>query len=104
MTDLPRLRPEPLPVIHPVPEHRAEGQLARWYAEVKAALQVPWMGVVTMAYAHYPAFFCELWRGLKPLVASAPFVAAFQENRDFIEAAVAELDPPPITGRLSELG
>jgi hypothetical protein len=104
MTELPRLCPEPIPAIHPVPEVRAEGQLARWYAEVKAALQVPWMGVVTMAYAHYPAFFGELWRGLGPLVASAPFVAAFQENRAFVEAAVAELDPPPIAGRLAELG
>jgi len=67
-------------------------------------LQVPWMGVVTMAYAHYPTFFGELWRGLGPLVASAPFVEAFQANRAYIEAAVAELDPPPIAERLAALG
>ncbi|MDH3593331.1 MAG: halocarboxylic acid dehydrogenase DehI family protein [Rhodospirillales bacterium] len=104
MTQLPRLYPDPVPAIHPLPEYQASGQVARWYGEVKAALQVPWMGVVTMAYAHYPTFFAELWRGLKPLVASAPFVEAFQENRSFIEAAVTELEPPPIAHRLAAFG
>jgi hypothetical protein len=104
MTDLPRLYPDPVPAIHPLPEYQAGGQVVRWYGEVKAALQVPWMGVVTMAYAHYPSFFAELWRGLKPLVARAPFVEEFQANRAYIEAAVAELDPPPIAGRLAALG
>ena len=44
-------------------------------------LQVPWMGVVTMGYTHYPTFFGELWRGLKPLCESRPFVEAFQGLR-----------------------
>jgi hypothetical protein len=104
MTDLLRLRPDPLPAIHPLPEYRAEGRVAGWYGEVKEALQVPWMGVVTMAYAYYPSFFAELWRGLRPLVASAPFVAAFRDHRAQIEAAVAELEPPPIAVRLAGLG
>jgi hypothetical protein len=104
MTELPRFYPDPIPPIHPLPEYLAEGRVARWYGEVRDALQVPWMGVVTMAYAHYPTFFAELWRGLRPLVASAPFVAAFGAHRAQIEAAVAELEPPPIVGRLAVLG
>jgi len=101
---LPRLKPEPLPEIHPLPEYAAEGERARWYAETKAALQVPWMGVVTMAYAHYPHFFAELWRGLRPLVESSAFIAAFQGNRDYVERAVGKLDPPPIGERLQGIG
>ena len=61
-----------------MPEYLASGQCAAWYEDTKQVLQVPWMGVVIMAYAHYPNFYGELWRGLKPLCASRPFVAAFQ--------------------------
>ena len=101
---LPRLKPDPIPAIHPVPEYAVEGQRAQWYAEMKTAFQVPWMGVVTMAYAHYPNFFAELWRGLKPLAECTAFVNAFQDNRAFVEDAVKQLSPPPITARLSEAG
>ena len=70
MTVIERIYPDPIPVIHPLPEYRVTGQRAIWYAETKEVLQVPWMGVVTMAYSHYPNFFGELWRGLKPLCKS----------------------------------
>lgn len=101
---LPRLKPDPVPAIHPVPEYAVEGQRAQWYAEMKAAFQVPWMGVVTMAYAHYPYFFAELWRGLKPLAECGAFVQAFQDNRAFVEREVTELSPPPIPQRLTDAG
>ena len=52
-----RLRPDPIPAVHPLPEHLASGQRALWYEETKTVLQVPRMGVVTMAYAHYPTLF-----------------------------------------------
>ena len=104
MTDLPRLRPEPIPAIHPLPEYLAEGALKERYEDMKAVFQVPWMGVVTMAYAHYPSFYDALWAGLRPLCASRPFVAAFQDLRAFTEAAVEALQPPPIVARLTELG
>ena len=52
-----RLRSDPIPAVHPMPEHLVSGQRALWYEETKTVLQVPWMGVVTMAYAHYPTFF-----------------------------------------------
>lgn len=101
---LPRLKPEPLPQIHPVPEYAIEGQGKTWYEEMKHDLQVPWMGVVTMAYAHYPHFFAELWRGLRPLVQSWSFVDAFQSNRAFVEEAIGKLRPPAISPRLVQKG
>ena len=67
---LTRHYPEVIPPVHPVPEYRATGDLAAHYAEVKRVLQVPWMGVVTMAFAHYPSFFGELWQGVSELCAS----------------------------------
>lgn len=104
METLERRPPEPIPAIHPLPEYQTEGQLATWYDEMKQALQVPWMGVVTMAFAHYPTFFGELWRGLRPLCRSRPFVEACRSARTLAESRVAELSPPPITERLAEAG
>ncbi len=101
---LPRLRPDPIPAIHPEPEYRASGQRAEWYLQMKSALQVPWMGVVTMAYAHYPAFFAELWRGLQPLVSTTQFVQASRALRAQAEQLAAALEPPSITQRLHALG
>ncbi|MFN0316027.1 MAG: halocarboxylic acid dehydrogenase DehI family protein, partial [Burkholderiales bacterium] len=68
------------------------------------AMQVPWMGVVTMAYAHYPNFFETFWEGAQPLVRSRPFVEASETLRQFTEAEVEKLRPPPITMRLENLG
>ncbi len=103
-TELPRRAPEPIPAIHPLPEYRAEPDLKARYEDMKTVFQVPWMGVVTMAYAHYRGFYDALWVGLRPLCASAAFVEAFTGLRDFTEDAVAGLEPPPIAGRLAEAG
>ena len=104
MIALPRLRPDPLPAIHPLPEYLAEGRVKQRYEDMKAVFQVPWMGVVTMAYAHYPSFYDRFWEGLRPLFASRPFVEAFQDLRAHTEDAVAALAPPPIVPRLRKLG
>ena len=104
MTDLPRLRPEPIPAIHPLPEYMANGRRKAWYVDLKQVLQVPWMGVVTMAYSHYPTFYETLWQGVRDLCASRPFVEACLGNRAFAEMEIAKLDPPPIGGRLTEIG
>lgn len=104
MTALRRVFPDPIPAIHPLPEFLAEGERKRWYEEMKRALQVPWMGVVTMAYAHYPTFFAAFWGGAKPLVASEAFVRELQALRGFVETEVARLSPPPIAKRLAEAG
>ncbi len=104
MIDLPRRLPDPLPEIHPLPEHAATGARAAQYEDMKRVLQVPWMGVVTMAYSHYPNFFEELWTPLRPLCLSRPFVAATQELRAFVESRAAELAPPPLVERLGRAG
>jgi hypothetical protein len=99
-----RLYPKPLPQIRPVPEYRATGNLMQRYEEIKKAMQVPWMGVVTMAYAHYPSFFETLWDGAQPLVRSRPFVEASEALRQFTETEAAKLRSPPIAMRLENLG
>ena len=104
MAELQRLKPNPIPAIHPLPEYAVEGQRAEWYAEMKTALQVPWMGVVTMAYAHYPKFFEVLWTGTRELVGSRPFVETALEQQRLVEAEVAALTPPPIVTRLEGAG
>lgn len=104
MANLPRLRPKPIPAISPLPEYLAEGRRKMWYEEVKQVLQVPWMGVITMAYAHYPTFFEAWWQGVRDLCASQPFIDACLGNRAFVEQEVMELNPPPIGDRLSGIG
>jgi hypothetical protein len=99
-----RLYPEPLPRIHPLPEYLATGKRKQWYEEMKEAMQVPWMGVVTMAYAHYPDFFETFWEGTQPLVRSRPFVEECESLRKFTESEAAKLRPPPIGMRLEHLG
>ncbi len=104
MRRIERFRPDPIPAIHPMPEYLASGQRAEWYEDTKQVLQVPWMGVVTMAYAHYPTFFGELWRGLKPLCQSRPFVEAFMELRNYVEYRTVELNPASIIESLTTMG
>ena len=104
MDILERFRPDPVPAIHPMPEYLASGQRAQWYEDTKQVLQVPWMGVVTMAYTHYPTFFGELWRGLRPLCQSRPFVEASIALRDFVESRTAELSPASLIEPLAGMG
>ncbi|MEM8595718.1 MAG: hypothetical protein AAGF76_04545 [Pseudomonadota bacterium] len=101
---LTRHKPDPIPAIHPLPERLARGRRQAFYEDTKAVLQVPWMGVVTMAFAHYPRFYETLWTGLRPLAASAPFVAACGQLRARTEDCAAALEPAPIGAALSERG
>lgn len=104
MTELPRYRPGRIPAIYPVPEFLAEDALKQRYEAMKAVFQVPWMGVVTMAYAHYRTFYDTLWDGLNKLCASRAFVEGFQDLRRLTEAGVTALDPPMIAARLAAIG
>ncbi len=104
MIELPRLFPAANPPIHPLPEYAVTGERAARYADMKQVLQVPWMGVVTMAYAHYPTFFGELWRGLKPLCGSAAFVKAAQALRVLAESGTPTLAPYSIVSQLRATG
>lgn len=101
---LARLKPDPIPAINPRPEYAVDGEAKDLYEDTKRVLQVPWMGVVTMAYAHYLPFYRVLWQGLRPLLASRPFVETSRQVRALVEARVAELSPPPIVDRLADRG
>jgi hypothetical protein len=104
MPTLERRPPGRLPNIHPEPEYRVTGQRAQWYADMKSVFQVPWMGVVTMAFSHYPHFFETLWDGLRPLARSKPFVEACLQLRAKTESRARELEPDLIVRRLSAIG
>ena len=104
MPDLPRHKPDPIPAINPLPEYRVAGARKTLYDDTKRVMQVPWMGVVTMAFAHYENFYTTLWRGLGPMVASEAYVGACRRLRQDAEARAAAFDPPPIVARLAEAG
>lgn len=104
MTALPRQYPERLPKVRLVPEYSASGELKTQYEDVKQVLQVPWMGVVTMAFAHYRRFFEVLWQGIRPVCRSVPFVESALRLRAVAEQRAGKLEPPAIRPRLAELG
>jgi hypothetical protein len=60
-------------VVRPVPEHRADEELSAVYRDLKTTLGVPWVGVVTQAFAHHRPFFLDAWRQFRPTAASAFF-------------------------------
>ena len=99
---LPRLKPNPIPPIHPVPEFLADTNLRAVYEDTKSTLQVPWMGVVAMAFAHYPNFYQALWQGMKPLAESQEFVRACRDLRAHIEGAVRDLEPRVLSDTLTD--
>ena len=69
----PRKKPIPLPKIIVTPEYLAKGNLKKSYDNTKMAFNVPWMGVVAMAFAKYPFFYNSLWEYLYPLSKSTEF-------------------------------
>jgi len=99
-----RLKPDPVPAIHPCPEHLADARLAAVYADTKATLAVPWMGVVTMAFAHYRDFYGVLWGGLREICGTAPFVDACRDLRAYVEARSEGLHPAHLDRELTVLG
>ncbi|MEM1315602.1 MAG: halocarboxylic acid dehydrogenase DehI family protein [Pseudomonadota bacterium] len=93
-----------MPAIRPVPEPRADPALRALYDETKRVFQVPWMGVVTMAFAAYPRFWQALWRGLAPLAETRAFVEACADLRAAAEAEAEALGPAPLSPELARLG
>lgn len=104
MTDLPRKKPDPIPAIHPLPEYLAVGARKAVYEDTKAVLGVPWMGVVTMAFSHYPGFYGCLWSGLRPLCRSGVFQEACHELRRFTEDRAASMDLADLRPQLEARG
>ena len=104
MADLPRLKPDPIPAIHPVPEFAVSGSRAAVYERTKTGLGVPWMGVVAMAFAHYPQFYDNLWSAMEPITGTKAFEKACRSLRDVAERETEALEPAPLVSRLSARG
>jgi hypothetical protein len=99
-----RKKPSETPSIQPVWEHIADDALRTSYERYKATYQVPWVGVFALAYARYRNFF-DLWQsGLAELSESREYVETVLALRHSVENAVTELSPPPIAGRLRDMG
>ncbi|QXT40866.1 halocarboxylic acid dehydrogenase DehI family protein [Gymnodinialimonas ceratoperidinii] len=101
MVDLPRLKPDPIPAINPVPEFAVSGARAAVYERTKAGLGVPWMGVVAMAFAHYPRFYDTLWSAMEPITGTKAFEKACRSLRDVAEREAEALEPSPLVSQLS---
>ena len=99
-----RVKPDPIPLIHPVWEYQAEGDLRGMYQAYKRAFQVPWVGVVSMAFAYYRTFFDLWWTSFEPVVQSKIYVETCETLLQHVEELVSQLAPPPITERLVDLG
>ena len=104
MADLPRLKPDPIPAIHPVPEFAVSGSRAAVYERTKTGLGVPWMGVVAMAFAHYPQFYDNLWSAMEPITGTKAFEKACRSLRDVAEREAEALEPSPLVSQLSAHG
>lgn len=101
---LERIKPNSIPEIHPLPEFLVEKRTKEFYEDTKEILQVPWMGVVTMAYAHYPEFYETLWKAVRPIMASQETVVACNRLRWEVENEVKKFDPPKRAHTLNEMG
>ncbi len=98
-----RIKPDPVPAIHPRPEHLVDARLGAVYADTKAMLGVPWMGVVTMAFAHYPTFYEALSVGLRQVCGTTTFKKACAQLRSHAESQVTALLPQGLQRDLSSL-
>jgi len=99
-----RLKPSLIPAIFPEPEYLVSGKKQIWYQDMKLAYQVPWMGVVTMAFAHYEDFFEVLWSGLQPMTTSVEFDLACDELQELVETQVGSLNPNYLVDELKVHG
>lgn len=104
MSELSRLKPDPIPTIHPVPEYAADTALTAVYERTKSGCGVPWMGVVAMAFAHYREFYNCLWQAMEPVVVTEAFADACKKLRFVAEKEAASLSPVTICSKLTKLG
>lgn len=99
-----RLKPNPLPKINPVPEALVTGERRAFYSETKALFRVPWMGVVTMSFSHYPNFYKALLAGLQDVAQTQEFSTAQEELCAITDAAGACLGPKSLIADLKGMG
>lgn len=98
-------RPEGQFPVRPVPEYLADGDLLPAYADLKAALGVPWVGVITQAVAHYRPFFLQAWAQFSANAKTAYFAHRCDHLRELaLEQVQAHLPATPQRARLRAMG
>jgi hypothetical protein len=97
-------RPELDIRVRPVPEHRADEELNVVYRDLKATLGVPWVGVVTQAYAHHRPFFLEAWRQFRPTADTAFFREASADLKRLSWDEMSAFDITPQRPALESAG
>lgn len=100
----PRKKPFPVPKIIVTPEYLAKGNLKKIYTNTKLAFNVPWMGVVAMAFAKYPYFYNALWKYMYPLSKSIEFDKLCKKLVLISNNKALELKPKSIIKKLKEIG
>ena len=100
----PRKKPIPLPKIIVTPEYLAKGSLKKSYTDTKLAFNVPWMGVVAMAFAKYPLFYNALWEYLHPLTKSMEFDKLCKKLVIISKKKALELKPKSLIKNLKKIG
>ena len=100
----PRKKPIPVPKIIVIPEYLAKGRLKKSYTSTKLAFNVPWMGVVAMAFAKYPFFYNALWEYMHPLSDSLEFNKLCKKIVNISKRKAIELRPKSIIKNLEKIG
>tara|TARA_A100001011_G_scaffold400325_1_gene514129 strand:- start:3995 stop:4870 length:876 start_codon:yes stop_codon:yes gene_type:complete len=100
----PRKKPIQVPNIIVTPEYLAKGSLKKSYKNTKLAFNVPWMGVVAMAFAKYPFFYNALWKYIYPLTKSIEFNKLCKKLVIISKKKALELKPKPLIKKLKKIG
>ena len=100
----PRKKPYPVPKIIVTPEYLAKGNLKKSYTDTKLSFNVPWMGVVAMAFAKYPFFYNALWQYIHPLTKSIEFDNLCKRLVIISKKKALELKPKPLIKSLKKIG
>ena len=104
MVAIKRQRPDPMPVVRPVYDAEASPALRAIYSEMIAALQVPWVAMITRGYARYPTFFATLWAGMREVCASEAYVRGAEMLMSTVDADAAVLPSTPVVQNMRKLG
>ncbi len=111
MSILERLKPDPIPAIHPMPEYLASGQRAEWYEDTKQVLQVPstqdvyediktilqlpFVNTDYRAFARWPSYFALAWKDLREKAGTKAHEHICQDCHDRVAEMVANQLPNP---------
>ena len=100
----PRKKTSSVPKIIVTPKYLAKGSLKKSYINTRIAFNVPWMGVVAMAFAKYPFFYNYLWQYMYPLTKSIEFDELCKKLVIISKKKALELKPKSLRKNLKKIG